>query len=263
MSCVHEAISRNEADVCAKCGLVLESCVHEEISTNEAVVCAKCGLVLDQLYIYPTPTSSKQQEVPAPPDAELYEICHKLNTPFYSIIADKFKSLHHPRAPKKNFLMAAAIYSSLNSLGCPQDIQKICYLCEVSSKRLWKCMNKMSDVDDSFNYAFAEHFLQSFQLPYSVIKELQEQAENVPGTCSPKTVLASLCYKYLSKTDKKMALNKLAKQLGVSQMSCRRCLKSIKDASSPSRQVLARRPRSRRPVRDASSKGLAGGKNYR
>lgn len=265
MSCVHEAISRNEADVCAKCGLVLESCVHEEISTNEAVVCAKCGLVLDQLYIYPTPTSSKQQEVPAPPDAELYEICHKLNTPFYSTIADKFKSLHHPHAPKKNFLMAAAIYSSLNSLGCPQDIQKICYLCEVSSKRLWKCMNKMSDVDDSFNYAFAEHFLQSFQLPYSVIKELQEQAENVPGTCSPKTVLASLCYNYLNKTGKKISLYKLAGQLGVSQMSCRRCLKSIKkeNASTPSRQVLASRSRSRRPVRDSSSKSLAGGQNYR
>ena len=260
MSCVHEAIPRNEAVECAKCGSVPESCVHEEISTDEAVVCAKCGLVLDQLYIYPTP-SSKQQEVPA--DAELYEICHKLNTPFYSIIADKFKSLRHHRAPKKNFLMAAAIYSSLNSLGCPQDIQKICYLCQVSSKRLWKYMNKMPDVDDSFDYAFAEHFLQSFQLPYSVIKELQEQAENVPGTCSPKTVLASLCYKYLSKTDKKIALNKLAKQLDVSQMSCRRFLKSIKDASSPSRQVLARRPRSRRPVRDSSSKGLAGGKNYR
>ena len=261
MSCVHEAISRNEAVVCAKCGLVLESCVHEEISTNEAVVCAKCGLVLDQLYIYPTP-SSKQPEAPA--DAELYEICHKLNTPFYSIIADKFKSLRHPRAPKKNFLMAAAIYSSLNSLGCPQDIQKICFLCQVSSKRLWKYMNKMPDVDDSFDYAFAEHFLQSFQLPYSVIRELQEQAENVPGTCSPKTVLASLCYNYLNKTDKKIALNKLADQLGVSLMSCRRCLDSIKEnASSPSRQVLAGRSRSRRPVRDSSSKGLADGKNYR
>ena len=226
------------------------SCVHEEISTKEAVVCSKCGLVLDHLYL-DSPSSSMQQEVST--DAELYEICLKLNTPFYSIIKDKFESLKHLRVPKKKFLMAAAIYSSLNSLDCPQDIEKICYLCQVTSKRLWKYMNKMPDIDDNFSYAFAEHFLQSFQLPYSVIKELQEQAENVPGTFSPKTVLASLCYNYLNKTGNKIAINKVANQLGVSLMSCRRCLDSINNASSPSRQVPASRSRSRRAFWDSSS----------
>ena len=233
------------------------SCVHEEISTNEAVVCSKCGLVLDQLYIYPTP---HHEEVSI--DTELYEICLKLPTPFYPLIKSKFHSLSHHRVPK-NYLMAAAIYSSLNKLGCPQDIKKICYLCQVSSKRLWKYMNHLPDVDDSFSYAFAEHFLQSLKLPYSVINKLQIEAENVPGTFSPKTVLTSLCYNYLNKIGNKIALNKLTRELDVSLMSCRRCLRAIKEekaikalkenASSPSRVVPASRSRSGRTVWDSSS----------
>ena len=212
------------------------SCRHEQILTNEAVVCSKCGLVLDQLYIYPTP-----QDPEVSIDTELYKICDKLPTPYYSKIESEFHSLKHLRIPK-NYLMAAAIYSSLNRLGCPQDIEKICYLCHATSKRLGRYMKQMPNVDDSFSYVFAEQFLQSLKLPYSVIKELQEQAENVPGTCNPKTVLTSLCYNYLNKTGKRIALNKLAKQLGVSLMSCRRCLKSIKEnASSPSREVPPRR----------------------
>ena len=229
------------------------SCCHEEISTNEAVVCRLCGLVLDQLYVYP----AQPQESPSV-QHDLYEICTKLQTPYYSAIEGTFNSLTHFRIPR-DYLMGSAIYSTLNALGCSFDLEKICYLCNISSKRLWKYMNFLG-VDDTFSFAFAEQFLQELSLPYSAITQIRVVAEKVLGAYSPRTILASLCYIYLRNTDRKISLPKLTKLLGVSQMSCYRCLKSIrKNATSSQREIFTEWKRIGKPVWVDAKEGPAHG----
>ena len=200
-------------------------CHHQEILTREGVVCSLCGVVLDQLY--ETPLLS-QPSRPLYPD--LYDICVRMHTSLYPQIETCFSELLKLGKPR-NYMMGAAIYSTLNRFGCSQDIELICYLCNISSKRLWKYMSEVP-VDHTFHYDFAENYLQILKLPYRIICEIKRRADLIEGSYNPRTVCAAMAYNYLKTTPQKMSLNKLTKQLGVSQMSVYRCLKSIRQNAS-------------------------------
>lgn len=200
-------------------------CNHIEIVDREGIICCKCGLVLDQNYVY---VSTKTE---SGVDTELNEICARLHTPYYSQIKACYEKLsdQHPKLSCK-YLRALALYNTLNKLESSQDLHYLCFLCGVDSNQFWKVSKQVQGMDDTFNYSFAESFLASLHLPFRIVQEIKTRAKTVPGSFSPKTKIAAFAYVYLRTTPQKMTMKTLIKQLGVSQMSCYRCFKSIRHA---------------------------------
>lgn len=195
------------------------------------MVCAKCGLVLGPNFVEPLPLPASLNIHP-----ELSSICERLHTPYQNEIASCYDHLTHLPHP---YRMGVALYTTLNRLGTPKSLGTIAYLCQLSSRQLWRKMRHM-DINDSFNYEnFAEAFLAPLNLSFSAITQIKKRADSFPSSFRPQTVLTTLAYLHIKGRGKELSLQKLSKQLHVSSMSAFRCLKAIErqHASPPSREV--------------------------
>jgi len=204
-------------------------CGHKQIVDDErggCSVCVQCGLVLEEQLFTPNYNElyfeKEFENKNLKGEEEIKELLHRINLP--DSYTDQISKNCFSKS-KSTKLIPYIIYKTLNEDGCHISIKEISSVSGISNSQIYKKQEK-DKVLISKPELMLEKYCCFFNLDFHAYTVIKKQIEEASKTGhNPLTICAAHIYEHTKKSNCKISMKVIARELKISCISIQRYLK--------------------------------------